>query len=69
MKNVVLLMLGAAVGFYAAHEFNKTAQGRDFFGTVSGKAREFGDALVDGYRTREDELAAQETTSGPHADR
>jgi hypothetical protein len=69
MKNVVLLMLGVGVGFYAAHQFNKTAQGRDFFETVGEKAREFNNALVDGYRAREDELTAQQTTPGQYADR
>ena len=37
MKNVVLLMLGAGIGFFAAHQFNKTAQGREFFETVGEK--------------------------------
>ena len=69
MKNVVLLMLGVGVGFFAAHQFNKTAQGRDFFETVGEKAREFSNALVEGYRAREDELSAMQTTPGQYADR
>ncbi|GAB3044713.1 hypothetical protein GCM10027052_28800 [Parafrigoribacterium mesophilum] len=69
MKNAVLLMLGVGIGFFAAHQFNKTAQGKDFFATVGEKAREFNNALVEGYRTRETELTAQHTTPGQYADR
>jgi hypothetical protein len=56
MKNIVLLTLGAGLGFLAAHQFNKTAQGRDFFETLGAASREFTTALVDGYRTRDSEL-------------
>ena len=69
MKNLVLLMLGVGLGFVAAHQYNKTAQGRDFFETVGEKAREVSTAVVDGYRTREDELTARNTTPGQYADR
>jgi hypothetical protein len=69
MKNLVLLMLGVGLGFFAAHQYNKTVQGRDFFETVGEKAREFSSAVVDGYRARENELTAQHTTSGQYADR
>jgi hypothetical protein len=64
MKNVVLLVLGAGIGFALAHEFNKTAAGRDFFETARLKADEFRTALVEGYTAREDELRA-----GTYADR
>jgi hypothetical protein len=69
MKNVTLLMLGVGLGFFAAHQYNKTAQGREFFETVGEKAREFSTAVVDGYRSREDELNTQRTTPGQYADR
>ena len=69
MKNVVLLMFGVGIGFVAAHQFNKTSQGKDFFETVAEKAREFNTAVVEGYRARGDELTAQLPTSGQYADR
>lgn len=58
MKNVVWLVIGAAVGFVAAHQVGKTPQGRQFFDEVDEKAREFGSAVVDGYKQREAELRA-----------
>ena len=56
MKNVVLLPIGAVAGFVIAHEFSRTPQGKRFFAGVDAKAKEFGDAVVDGYRSREAEL-------------
>ena len=73
MKNVALLVLGAGIGFALAHEFNKTAAGKDFFDTARLKAEEFRTALLEGYATREDELRASTVTStqipGTYADR
>lgn len=58
MKNVLWLVVGVGIGFYAAHRINQTPQGRAFFEEVDTKAREFGDAVVEGYKTREAELRA-----------
>ncbi len=58
MKNLLWLIVGVGIGFYAAHRVNQTPQGRAFFEDVDSKAREFGDAVVEGYRTREAELRA-----------
>ena len=56
MKNALLLIAGVAIGFVAAHEVAKTERGRQFFDEVDGKAKEFGDAVVQGYKAREAEL-------------
>jgi len=56
MKNVLLLIAGAAAGFVAAHYISKTPQGEKFFADVDSKAKEFGSAVVDGYKAREAEL-------------
>ena len=56
MKNIVWLIVGAAVGFVAAHQVSKTPQGKQFFDDVDEKAREFGSAVVEGYKAREAEL-------------
>jgi len=56
MKNVLLLIAGAAAGFVAAHYISKTPQGEKFFADVDAKAKEFGAAVVDGYKAREAEL-------------
>jgi hypothetical protein len=56
MKGVLLLIVGVAVGFVAAHQISKTPQGKQFFSDVETRARDFGDAVVDGYKTREAEL-------------
>lgn len=58
MKNALWLIVGVGVGFLAAHQVAKTPQGKEFFATVDSKAREFGSAVVDGYKQREAELRA-----------
>ena len=58
MKKVLWLLVGVALGFVAAHQVNKTPEGRQFFDDVDSKAREFGSAVVDGYKSREAELRA-----------
>ena len=56
MKKFVWLVVGVAVGFVVAHEVNQTKQGKQFFSDLDVKAREFGEAISDGYRQREAEL-------------
>lgn len=58
MKNAILLVVGVAVGFVVAHQVAKTPEGKRFFEDVDSKAREFGSAVVDGYKAREAELRA-----------
>lgn len=56
MKSVLALVIGVGIGFLAAHQVSRTAQGKEFFDTIDSKAREFGSAVVDGYKQREAEL-------------
>jgi hypothetical protein len=58
MQNALWLAVGVAIGFVAAHQVSKTPQGQQFFDDVDNKAREFGSAVVDGYKQREAELRA-----------
>jgi hypothetical protein len=58
MKGALLLAVGVAVGFVAAHQLAKTPQGKQFFDDVDAKAKDFGSAVVDGYKAREAELRA-----------
>lgn len=58
MKGVFLFVAGVAIGFVAAHQVAKTPEGKQFFDDVDTKAREFGNAVVDGYKAREAELRA-----------
>ena len=58
MKNFIWLVIGVAGGFLVAHNLNKTQQGKQFFAELDAKAREFGEAISDGYRQREAELRA-----------
>ena len=58
MNKLLWLVVGVGVGFVAAHQVNKTPEGRKFFEDVDDKAREFGGAVVDGYKAREAELRA-----------
>ena len=56
MKGILLLAVGVAAGFVAAHQIAKTPEGAKFFADVDDKARDFGGAVVDGYKAREAEL-------------
>ncbi|TBN56774.1 hypothetical protein EYE40_04815 [Glaciihabitans arcticus] len=58
MRGALLLIIGIGVGFIAAHQVARTPQGKQFFDDVDAKAREFGDAVVEGYKQREAELRA-----------
>ncbi|HEY5224987.1 MAG: hypothetical protein EPN48_06085 [Microbacteriaceae bacterium] len=56
MKSLFWLVVGVVAGFAIAHQVNKTAQGKAFFEDLDAKARDFGAAVSDGYRKREEEL-------------
>jgi hypothetical protein len=58
VKNMLWFAAGVAAGFVAAHQFNKTEPGRDFFTGVNAKARAFGQAIAEGYHERDAELRA-----------
>jgi hypothetical protein len=58
MKPLFLLAAGVVVGFVAAQQIARTPQGKQFFDDVDLKARQFGGAIVDGYKEREAELRA-----------
>lgn len=58
MRGFLMLVAGIGIGFIAAHQVAKSPQGKQFFDEVDSKAREFGGALVDGYKQREAELRA-----------
>ena len=56
MKSFLWLLVGVAIGFAVAHKVNETPKGREFFGAMDRKARDFGEAVTDGYRQREAEI-------------
>lgn len=56
MKSILLVILGVGIGFVAAHQLNKTPEGKRFFDGVDSRAKEFSSAVVEGYKTREAEL-------------
>jgi hypothetical protein len=58
MKNLLLVIVGVGIGFVAAHQINKTAEGQKFFADVDSRAKEFSSAVVEGYKAREAELRA-----------
>jgi hypothetical protein len=59
VKNILLLVVGVGAGFAIAHQVNKTPAGKKFFDDVETRAKEFGAALVDGYKAREAELRSE----------
>ncbi|MFF2390321.1 hypothetical protein [Agromyces sp. NPDC058064] len=58
MKSILWFTVGVAAGFVVAHQVNQTKQGRDFFSSIDAKAREFGNAIAEGYHARDAELRA-----------
>ncbi|MBX3088486.1 MAG: hypothetical protein KF742_08335 [Cryobacterium sp.] len=58
MKKLLWLIAGVGIGFVAAHQVAKTPEGQRFFSDVDSKVKEFGSAVVDGYKAREAELRA-----------
>ena len=56
MKSFLWLLVGAAIGFAVAHKVNETPKGREFFSNIDRRARDFGEAVTDGYRQREAEI-------------
>ena len=58
IKALGWIAVGVAAGFVIAHQVSRTEQGKRFFDEVDAKAKEFGTAVVDGYRARETELRA-----------
>jgi hypothetical protein len=56
MKSFLWLLIGVAIGFVVAHKVNETPKGREFFSTIDQKARDFGEAVSDGYKQREAEI-------------
>ncbi|HSP75988.1 MAG TPA: hypothetical protein VLO31_07220 [Cryobacterium sp.] len=56
MKNFIWFVVGLSTGLLIAREAGKTRQGKQFFADLDTKAREFGEAISDGYRKREAEL-------------
>ncbi|MCI2958885.1 hypothetical protein MN032_14390 [Agromyces atrinae] len=56
MKSVLWLTIGVVAGFVIAHQVNQTTEGRRFFANVDRKARDFTEAVSEGYHAREAEL-------------
>ncbi|TFD33437.1 hypothetical protein [Cryobacterium cryoconiti] len=56
MKSFIWFVVGLTTGLLVAREAGKTRQGKQFFADLDTKAREFGEAISDGYRKREAEL-------------
>lgn len=69
MKGLLLVAVGVAAGFFVAHMVSKTPEGNRFFDDIDSRAREFGAAVVEGYRAREAELlvaVAETEDTAPH---
>lgn len=56
MNKLTWFIAGIAVGFAGAHFAHRTSAGRRVFDSIDRGAREFGDAVAKGYRTREAEF-------------
>lgn len=58
MSRIFWFIAGITLGFFGAHLANRTATGQRVFGRIDQGAREFGEAVVRGYRSREAEFAS-----------
>ena len=56
MKNIFWLIVGVAIGFVVAHRVSKSEQGQAFLSDIDSKSRDFKEAIIEGYRLREEEL-------------
>lgn len=56
MRKLTWLITGIGIGFIAAHFVNQTPEGKKFFDRVNQGAREFNEALQEGYRQGGEEL-------------
>lgn len=59
MKKLLFLAVGVVVGVLAARKLEETEKGKRFFDTVDSRAREFSDAVKDGYQARDRELRGE----------
>lgn len=57
MRKLFWLLIGALLGFIAAHFVNETPGGRRFFARVNRGAQEFSSALLAGYHEAEEQVA------------
>lgn len=53
MDRVFWFLAGIVLGFVGAHYANRTDAGKRIFSNIDRGAKEFGDAVVKGYRARE----------------
>lgn len=58
MRRISWLIVGVALGFVAAHFVNQTPEGRRFFERVNRGAKEFSEAVAEGYRDAEEGFSA-----------
>lgn len=56
MRKFTWLLAGVGIGFVAAHFVSQSPEGKKFFDRVNQGAREFNDALHEGYRQGGEEL-------------
>lgn len=63
MNRFIWFIAGITVGFVGAHYANQTRAGQRFFSNIDRGAREFGEAVAKGYRSREAEYDSRNESS------
>lgn len=61
MERALWLLAGIGLGFIAAHYANRTEMGNRLFTNIDRGAKEFGEAVVQGYRSREAQFVQQQS--------
>jgi hypothetical protein len=56
VKKLLWLTLGVSLGVVVARRFAATPTGQDLLKSIDVRAKEFGDAVSEAYRTRQEEL-------------
>jgi len=63
VKKLLWFITGISIGVLAVRQLQESPKAQELAADVSRRAKEFGAAVAEGYREREAEIAAEQSTS------
>jgi hypothetical protein len=63
VKKLLWFITGVSIGVLAANQLKENPKAQELAADLSRRAKDFGAAVADGYREREAEIAAEQTTA------
>jgi hypothetical protein len=63
VKKLLWFVTGISIGVLAVRQLQENPKAQELAADVSRRAKEFGAAVAEGYREREAEIAAEQSTS------